>query len=153
MGFLWWSSWAVWFSYHNCRTTDKQDAFEATLTDILSAFNKLDEEDKLSSFYCEATHLINLPCLEPDTVSKRLDSSYFLPCWENWQLFLPLWQCPKFAWLLYLMASCPTSLLLCLLFQSYFPIRSLILQYLTPHGNLVLRPVQVIFSTILWSLR
>ena len=63
-------------TYHTRRSTDKRDAFEATLTDILSAFNKLDEVDKLPPIYCEATHLISLPCLEPDPISKRLDSNH-----------------------------------------------------------------------------
>ena len=34
-------------TYHTRRSTDKRDAFEATLADILSAFNKLDKDDKL----------------------------------------------------------------------------------------------------------
>ena len=65
-------------TYHTRHSTDKRDAFEATLTDIpvLSAFNKLDEVDKLPPIYCEATHLISLPCLEPDPISKRLDSNH-----------------------------------------------------------------------------
>ena len=63
-------------TYHLRFSTDKHDAFEATLADILSAFNKLDEIDKLPSFYCEALHLINLPCLEPDPISKRLDTNH-----------------------------------------------------------------------------
>ena len=62
-------------TYHTRRSTDKRDAFEATLADILSAFNKLDEDDKLPFFYCEALHLLNLPCLEPDPISKRLDTN------------------------------------------------------------------------------
>ena len=44
MGFLW--SKELGITYHTRRSTDKSDAFEATLTDILSAFNKLDEVDK-----------------------------------------------------------------------------------------------------------
>ena len=32
--------------------------------------------NKLPSFYCEALHLINLPCLEPDPLSKRLDTNH-----------------------------------------------------------------------------
>ena len=63
-------------TYHTRRSTDKRDAFEATLTDILSAFNKLDEVDELPPIYCEAIHLISLPCLEPDPISKRLDSNH-----------------------------------------------------------------------------
>ena len=62
-------------TYHTRRSTDKRDAFEATLADILSAFNKLDEDDKLPFLYCEALHLLNLPCLEPDPISKRLDTN------------------------------------------------------------------------------
>ena len=62
-------------TYHTRRSTDKRDAFEATLADILSAFNKLDEDHKLPFFYCEALHLLNLPCLEPDPISKRLDTN------------------------------------------------------------------------------
>ena len=46
------------------------------LFSLVSAFNKLDEDDKLPPIYCEATHLINLPCLEPDPISKRLDSNH-----------------------------------------------------------------------------
>ena len=63
-------------TYLSRRSTDKRDAFEATLSDILSAFNKLDEDDKIPSIYCEALHLINLPCLEPDPISKRLDTNH-----------------------------------------------------------------------------
>ena len=62
-------------TYHTRRTTDKRDAFEATLSDILTAFSKLDDDDKLPPIYCEALHLINLPCLEPDPISKRLDTN------------------------------------------------------------------------------
>ena len=36
-------------TYQTRRSTDKHDTFEATLTDILSAFNRLDEVDKLPS--------------------------------------------------------------------------------------------------------
>lgn len=62
-------------TYHTRRSTDKRDAFEAILSDILVAFSKLDEDDKLPPIYCEALHLINLPCLEPDPISKRLDTN------------------------------------------------------------------------------
>ena len=63
-------------TYHTRRSTDKRDAFEVTLADILSAFNKLDEDDKLPFFYCEALHLLNLSCLEPDPISNRLDTNH-----------------------------------------------------------------------------
>ena len=63
-------------TYHTRRSTDERDAFEVTLADILSAFNELDEDDKLPFFYCEALHLLNLPCLEPDPISKRLDTNH-----------------------------------------------------------------------------
>ena len=77
MGFLWRLAQRAWCNLsHYRRSTDKRDAFDATLTDILSVFNKLDEVDKLPPIYCEATHLISLPCLEPDPISKRLDSNH-----------------------------------------------------------------------------
>ena len=63
-------------SFHTRRNTDKRDAFDATLADILSAFTLLDEANKLPEMYCEATHLMTLPCLEPDPISKRLDTNH-----------------------------------------------------------------------------
>ena len=62
--------------YHSRRSTDKRDAFEATLVDILSVFNKLDEADSIPPIFCEASQLIKIPSLEPDPVSKRLDTNY-----------------------------------------------------------------------------
>lgn len=62
-------------TYHSRRSTDKRDAFEAILSDILLAFSKLDDDDKLPAIYCEALHLINLPSLELDPISKRLDTN------------------------------------------------------------------------------
>ena len=61
--------------YHSRRSTDKCDAFEATLVHILSVFDKLDEADSIPIF-CEASLLIKIPSLEPDPVSKRLDTNY-----------------------------------------------------------------------------
>ena len=86
---------------HTRRTTDKRDAFEATLSDILTAFSKLDDDDKLPPIYCEALHLINLPCLELSNntnngaikfLAQKVDTSLLLPTahrklWNN--LFLP----------------------------------------------------------------
>ena len=40
-------------TFHTRRSTDKRDAFEATLEDILSAFKRLDKDDKLPFIYCE----------------------------------------------------------------------------------------------------
>ena len=65
-------------TYHSRRSTDKHDAFEAILSDILLAISKLDDDDKLPHIYCEALHLINLPSLEPDPISKRLDKAISL---------------------------------------------------------------------------
>ena len=62
--------------YHSRRSTDKRDAFEATLVDILSVFDKLDEADSIPPIFCEASQLIKIPSLEPDPVSKRLDTNY-----------------------------------------------------------------------------
>ena len=62
-------------TYHSRRSTDKRDAFEAILSDILLAISKLDDDDKLPHIYCEALHLINLPSLDPDPISKRLDTN------------------------------------------------------------------------------
>ena len=62
-------------TYHTRRSTDKRDAFDAILSDIHVAFSKLDEDDKLPPTYCEALHLINLPCLQPGPISKRLDTN------------------------------------------------------------------------------
>ena len=56
-------------TYHSRRSTDKRDAFEAILSDILLAISKLDD-DKLPHIYCEALHLINLPSLEPANLKE-----------------------------------------------------------------------------------
>ena len=62
--------------YHSRCSTDKRDAFEVTLVDILSVFDKLDEADSIPPIFCEASQLIKIPSLEPDPVSKRLDTNY-----------------------------------------------------------------------------
>ena len=62
--------------YHSRRSTDKHDAFEATLVDILSVIDKLDEADSIPPIFCEASQLIKISSLEPDPVSKRLDTNY-----------------------------------------------------------------------------
>ena len=42
----------------------------------LRVFDKLDEADSIPPIFCEASQLIKIPSLEPDPVSKRLDTNY-----------------------------------------------------------------------------
>ena len=55
-------------------TSEKRQAADAFLADIVTAFDKLDTSDKLAAILCEANHLIKLPYLVPDPVSVKPDS-------------------------------------------------------------------------------
>ena len=76
VGLLWRFTKELGLVYHSRCSTDKRDVFEATLVDILSVFDKLDEADSIPPIFCEASQLIKIPSLEPDPVSKRLDTNY-----------------------------------------------------------------------------
>ena len=55
-------------TFHQRRTSEKRPAADAFLTDIITAFDKLDTADKLPAIFCEANELIRLPSLVIDTV-------------------------------------------------------------------------------------
>ena len=61
-------------TFHQRRTSEKRQAADAFLADILTAFDKLDTSDKLPAIICEANDLIKLPCLVSDPISVKLDS-------------------------------------------------------------------------------
>ena len=60
----------------------KQPAADAFLTDIITAFDKLDTADKLPAIFWEANELIRLLNIVPDPVSLILTPSLLMLCQE-----------------------------------------------------------------------
>ena len=52
------------------RSSEKRPQAAADLEDILLAFSKLDEVDKIPQIYCEATELVKLPPIAADPISE-----------------------------------------------------------------------------------
>ena len=51
------------------RSSEKRTQAAADLEDILLAFSKLDEADKVPQIFCEATDLVKLPPIATDPIS------------------------------------------------------------------------------------
>ena len=52
------------------RSSEKRFQATADLDDILLAYSKLDEIDKIPLIYCEAADLVKLPPIAPDRISE-----------------------------------------------------------------------------------
>jgi len=57
------------------RSSEKRSQASADLEDILLAFNKLDEVDKIPQIYCEAAELVKLPPVVTDPISMLVSSN------------------------------------------------------------------------------
>ena len=61
---------AAGLSFQQCRGSEKRSQAAADLDDILVAFDKLDEIDKLPEIFCEAVDLVLLPPLVVDSCTE-----------------------------------------------------------------------------------
>ncbi len=61
------------FAYVARRSSDPGQLFNTVLSDMLTAFDKLDIDKSLPEIFCEAVDLVSLPTLDPDPVSKQLE--------------------------------------------------------------------------------
>ncbi len=57
-------------SFMSRRRSEKRSQAAADLEDILEAFSRLDDVDKVPLIYCEATELVKLPPISPDSTSE-----------------------------------------------------------------------------------
>ena len=57
------------------RSSEKRSQASADLEDILLAFNKIDEVDKIPQIYCEAAELVKLPPVVTDPISMLVSSN------------------------------------------------------------------------------
>ena len=63
---------AAGLSYQECHGSQKRSQAAADLDDILVAFDKLDEIDKLPEIFCEAVDLVLLPPLVADSCTELI---------------------------------------------------------------------------------
>ena len=61
---------SVGLSYQTRRGSERRTQAAADLDDILCAFDKLDEANKVPEIFCEAAQLVNLPPVAPDPVTE-----------------------------------------------------------------------------------
>ena len=58
------------------RSSEKRTQAVADLEDILLAFSKLDEVDKIPLVYCEASDLVRLPPIAADPISELVEPAF-----------------------------------------------------------------------------
>ena len=58
--------------FHARRGSDKRQVADVLLADIVTAFDRLDNHNKIPAIFCEAADLIKLPSLTLDPVSKKI---------------------------------------------------------------------------------